>query len=167
MSDVTYATPDDVADIWKPIPDDQQARVTKLLLKASARLRQKCPFDIDARLALFAADPTDPNALDPMIVADVTANIVKRVLVNPDGVVASSETAGPFSHSQTFGSRTATSSSIDNNLSVLDSDIDELRAARPAILPSTIRVHPGRAAHGFADGDPWRERRLRFGWPTW
>jgi len=157
------ATPDDVAGIWQPIPDDQNQRILDLIAKASARLRQKAPFDIDARIALFEADAADPKGLDPLIVADVVANIVKRVLINPSGILSGSETAGPFSRSQVFASRTSNSGDAGNTLAVTDADIDALRVAQPSNLPGTIRLTPGRVGNEFADGDPWRRGRLI--WP--
>jgi len=159
------ATPDDVAGIWQPIPDDQNQRILDLIAKASARIRQKAPFDIDARIALFEADAADPKGLDPLIVADVVANIVKRVLTNPSGILSGSETVGPYSRSQVFASRTSDAGDAFNSLSVTDADIDQLRVAQSTNLPATIRVKPGRVGDGFADGDPWLEHHRRVVWP--
>lgn len=154
-----YAAQSDVEAIWQPIPDTQSGQVDDLLAKASARLQQKCPFDIDDRIERFEVDRTDPFGLDPLIVADVVAQIVKRVLVNPNGVVSTSETAGPFSRSLLFTSRYSRTDSAAGSLAVTDADVEQLRPAQPSFKPGTVRLEPGkRPAIGFNDGDPWRER---------
>lgn len=139
------ATFNDVQDIWPPLTAaaaDEVARVDRLIAKASTKLRQKCPFDIDARVALFQITPDDPIALDPQLVADVVASIVKRFLANPNGLVATSEGAGPFSHTETFVSRyDKTGADTRGGMQVTDSDIEQLRPAVPSQVPSTIRLH--------------------------
>jgi hypothetical protein len=133
------ATPDDVAVIWRPLSDAEDTQVTTLILKASAKLRQACPFDIDARIVLFDTTPTDPAALDPVVVADVVATIVKRLLVNPNGFATESETAGPFSKSATFVNRyDKTGSDVRGAIQITDSDIDQLRPAVPSAIPSSF-----------------------------
>jgi hypothetical protein len=160
MSGNALARADDVAAIWRSLSGAESDQVDALCAKASARLRQKCPFDIDERIALFTSSPTDPRALDPMIVADVVANIVKRVLVNPDGATSVSETAGPFSRTRGFGAGWR-GAAPDNSLRILESDIDQLRPAQPSATPATLRLGPGIAAdsafqHGDTYEPPWR-----------
>ena len=134
------ATPSDVADIWRPLTDTETAQATNLIAKASSRLRQKCPFDIDTRIALYSADSSDPQALDPLLVADVVANIVKRVMTNPAGVLSQSNTTGPLSASVTFASRTSDDGATGSTLVVTDADIDQLRPAVPSMaVPSSFR----------------------------
>lgn len=134
------ATPDDVADIWRPLTADETTQVTNLIVKASAKLRHACPFDIDARIALHEVASTDPTALDPTVVADVVATIVKRFLVNPEGAASGSDSEGPFSHSTTWVNRyDKTGSDVRGAIQVTDSDIDQLRPAVPAATASTFR----------------------------
>jgi hypothetical protein len=140
-SDYPFADPDDVADIWRPLTTDERVRVSNLIDKAAARLIQKCPFDLDARIALFQADSTDPAALDPLIVADVVATVVKRFLVNPDGFASASEAAGPFSRSGTYVNRyDKTGTDVRGSLQVTEADIEQLRPAVPATVASSFRV---------------------------
>lgn len=132
----------DVADIWRPLSTDETTRVTRLLAKASAKLRQKCPFDVDERIALFATDPDAEIALDPQIVADVVATVVKRFLVNPDGAASNSEGAGPYSRAATYVNRyDKTGSDVRGAIQFTESDIDQLRPAVPAQVASSFRVH--------------------------
>jgi hypothetical protein len=138
MSNV-LATAQDVADIWRPLTDAETVQADNLCAKASARLRQKCPFDVDARIALFSSNPADPTALDPLVVTDVVAGIVKRAMVNPDGATSVSTTRGPFSDTKGFGGQR---NQPANTLVVLDSDIDQLRPAKAATVASTLRVGP-------------------------
>lgn len=154
----TYATVQDVIDIWPSLPADQSSRVENLLAKASALLRQETPFDIDERIALYATDPDDPKALDPLVVADVVATIVKRVLVNPDGTASESQTIGPYSKSRSFAKDGQTTA----GLSVSQADVDRLRPAQDLPAAATIRLQAGPAAAGFNDGDPWSHRRGRL-----
>lgn len=162
MATEPLAMPDDVADLWHPLSTDETVRVTRLIDKASAKLRQACPFDIDERIALFTTAPTAPTALDPSIVADVVAQIVHRFLVNQDGVASGSSSEGPFSRSATFVNRyDKTGSDVRGAIQVTESDIDQLRPAVPAPVPSSFRVKvpcpqvliPGvRRVNGFGPG---------------
>jgi hypothetical protein len=139
------AVPSDVEDVWRPLTDAEKPRVLNLIAKASSKLRQKCPFDIDDRIGLFtsATDPEqlDVTALDPQIVADVVATIVKRFLVNQDGVASQSQGAGPFSKSATYVNRyDKTGSDVRGAIQVIDSDIEQLRPAVPAQTATSFEV---------------------------
>lgn len=153
MTDGPLAQPSDVADVWRPLTDAETAQVANLIAKASAKLRQLAPWDIDARIALSTSNPTNPMALQAEVVADVVATIVKRLLVNPDGVALSSETVGPFSRSQSYVNRyDKTGSDVRGALQVTDSDIDQLRPATQDFTPSTFRVgipRPAQPRLGF------------------
>jgi hypothetical protein len=141
MSLAPLATPDDVADVWRPLTADETTQVLNLITKVSAKLRQKAPFDIDARIDLFSSDPADPTALDPVVVADVVATIVKRFIVNVDGVASSSEGMGPFSKSATFATfYDKTGADVRGAIQVTESDIDQLRPAVQFTAPSTARL---------------------------
>jgi hypothetical protein len=135
------ASTSDVADIWRPLSDAELLRVNNLIEKASAKLRHACPFNIDSRVDLFYDDPTNPAGLDPQIVADVVATIVKRFLVNVEGFASTSESVGPFTRSGTFVNRyDKTGSDVRGAIQVIDSDIDQLRPAVPTSQPSTIHM---------------------------
>lgn len=144
MSNAPLAKTDDVVDVWRPLSDTTEAaRIERLIAKASARLRQKCAFDIDARIALFQSGAVDPTALDPQIVADVVAAIVKRFLVNQDGVASNSQGAGPFSQAQTFVSRYDKSGAdVRGTIQVTEADLEQLRPAVPAPTVGVVRVDP-------------------------
>lgn len=133
----------DVADIWRPLSAAEQTQATSLIVKASALLRAAAPFDIDVRLTL-AAD--DPDRLDPAVVATVVAGIVKRVMVNPDSAVSSTETVGPYSHSTTFAQRSGSADVMRGDLVVTAADLAVLRPAatrygKPFTI-RTLRHHP-------------------------
>jgi hypothetical protein len=133
------ATTDDVADLWRPLTSsDDVARVARLVVKASALLRQALP-GVDARIARFNTDPTDLGGLDPVLVANVVATICKRFLVNPDGATNTSETAGLFSHAKGFALRG--DKDVRGELIVTESDIAALTpssAMRPRM--ATLRT---------------------------
>jgi hypothetical protein len=140
------ASTDDVGNVWRPVADSEISRVEWLISVASSKLRQQCPFDIDARIALYASDPKAPTALDPLTVASVVATIVKRFLVNQGGVVSQSEGAGPFSTSQTFVSRyDKAGADVRGAIVVTPADVDELRPATPTRIPAALQLVPTRA----------------------
>lgn len=136
------ATADDVADIWRPLSTAEEAQADKLIDKASAMLRARAPFDIDARLALQA---TDPDHLDPTVVASVVAGIVKRVMVNPDSAVSATETVGPYSKSTMYAQRSGSNDVMRGDLVVLPSDLAMLKPAATTFpKPFTIHTRPQR-----------------------
>jgi hypothetical protein len=136
------ATPDDVeAALLRPLTDNERTFVPSLIKTASSKLRQKAPFDIDARIALFTTQPTATIALDPVLVASVVAKIVKNVVVNTEGLVSESQGTGPFSQSKTFVSRyDKTGADARGSIQVTDADIEELRPAVPAAVAGSIRL---------------------------
>jgi hypothetical protein len=141
------ASADDVADIWRPLSAAEQTQATRLIGKASAMLRAACPFDIDVRIALADTDPGNPQALDPTLVATVVAGMVKRVMVNPDGAAAKTETTGPYSSSTSFTSLRDPGSAQETrgDLVVLAEDIQALRPKVGFAQPFTINT---RSRHG-------------------
>lgn len=147
------ATTDDVADLWRPLASTEVQRITNLIVKASALLRQKVPW-VDARMVLFSVDPANIGGLDPDTVANVTAGIVKRFLVNPDGTTNSSETTGPNSRSKGFALRG--DKDIRGEMLVTASDVDTLtppRLSKSRI--GTIKVRPRMAPWPYGDlGNP-------------
>lgn len=138
----------DVESVWRPLTDAEQDQVYDLISKASAKLRQAGrALNIDARMALFLTTPTDPHALDPIIVADVVATIVKRFLVNPDGLASESESEGPFSHSGTYVNRyDKTGSDVRGAIQIIQSDLDQLMPGATVSGIGTVRPRQGLAA---------------------
>lgn len=102
---VPLAQVEDVAAIWRPITEAEIVRVASLINLASAKVRAAVPFDLDARIALYSSAPNDPTAVDPVLAAGVVAAVVKRVLVNPEGLYSSTRTVGPYSESRTHGAQ--------------------------------------------------------------
>lgn len=135
------ATPADVADIWRPLTAEENQRAANLINKASALLKHAAPFDLAERIGYFTTDPTNKLALDPTLVASVVAGIVKRAMVNPDGVVSKSETTGPYTNSATYGDAAA-GAVVTVGLVVTDDDLAQLRPPHGFAEPFTIRTHP-------------------------
>lgn len=137
------ATPDDVAVVWRPLTPDETVQVEALILRASAKLRHAARFNIDAAIAVHASDPTSPQAIDPIVVADVVATVVKRFLVNPNG--AASENVGPYS--RVYVARSDKSGAdVRGALAVTASDLEQLvrGSASGSRTPRMIQLHPTR-----------------------
>lgn len=138
------AQPSDVEDIWRPLTQQEQLKVTNLIAKASAKLRfAGRDLNIDQRIEDFSTSPDDPDALDPIIVADVVAKIVKRALINPDGKVSESETEGDYAYTDSYPNQGANASG--GGLEVLQSDLDALRPGRSVMTVGSIRLKAGMA----------------------
>ena len=89
-----FATASDVAAPRRPHTTAEETVATTLVDDASALIRARFP-GIDTQIA--------NGGIDPKILTIVTSGMVKRALVAPlDGVSQDAETAGPYSHSQSF-----------------------------------------------------------------
>jgi hypothetical protein len=164
MSREPLADLDDLADALRGAPDlsaklasdaAEQARAERDLARASSKLRQKAPFDVDARLTLFKTAPADPAALDPVVVASVVANVVKRYWLNPNGTSTTTETIGPFTYAQNFVGRSdAQGQDVRGLLIILPSDIEELRARERTRGPRSITLHPTRSMNPISQWRP-------------
>lgn len=136
----SLATTQDLEDIWRlSTGGPETALWQRLLDKASALLRVKVP-DIDLQIS--------DGGLDPLVVATVVAQVVKRYVVNPDGVSTTAETVGPYSKSSSFVDRyegSDGSASIRGGLQVTKSDLDALRPNVTGASIGTIRVRSGMA----------------------
>lgn len=132
----------DVEAIWRTLEPSETSQAAVLINIASAKLRARLPFDVDARIALYATTPRSPGALDPMVVANVVATIVKRVLVNPDGLVSTTQTFGPISESRSFVARTPSGTSTGVSATDPDSrgEIRITQADLSDLLPVTRKV---------------------------
>lgn len=135
----SLCTPDDVADMWRPLAnDDERAKVQRLIDKASGLLRQKLPA-VDDRMKTFQTMPTDEAALDPSTVATVVATVVKRFLSNPDGVAHMSKALGGASVS--YGYALRGDKDVRGELIVTENDLSKLAppmAANPWL--GTVRT---------------------------
>lgn len=146
------ADSDDVADLWRPLTSDEIDRVTRLIAKASAMLRQRAPW-VDDRIGLFQADPTNPAGLDPVTVASVVATIVKRFLSNVQGVV--SEGVGPYS--VTYAIRGE--KDVRGEMYVTDGDLEKLKVPEKAgSRIGTVKTRPRMAPWPAGQvGKPYRD----------
>lgn len=90
-----YATPQDLADRWRPLLPDEQTKAATLLADATYWLHRWFP---DRCAAI------DNGSEDSRGVLIVVCNMVKRALLTPDldNVQSQSQTQGPFSVSRTY-----------------------------------------------------------------
>jgi hypothetical protein len=137
------ASAEDVEDLWRPLTDDETARVERLIEKASALLRQATRQTIDTRIGLYATDPTDPRAVDPLNAATVVATVVKRFISNVEGVVSETDGSGPYSHSVAYALR-GDKNDVRGQLIITDQDLEALAPEVPAHV-GTIMVAPSPA----------------------
>ena len=145
MAVLPLADADDLADLWRPLTPAEQLRVTQLIVKASAMLRQRLPW-VDARIARFQADSTDPGGLDPVTVATVVATVVKRFLSNVQGVA--SEGIGPYS--VTYAIRGE--KDVRGEMYVTDGDLDKLKVASKGVpRVGSVKVRPRMAPWPYGD----------------
>lgn len=89
-----YADADDVATRWRPLSTSETVIANTLCQDAVALIRSRFP-GIDSQVS--------SGQVDPQNLTIVIAGMVRRAMTAPPtGVTSQSETAGPFSHSQTF-----------------------------------------------------------------
>jgi hypothetical protein len=124
-----FAVAADVAAVWRPLTAAETEVAGTLVTYASALLRSLVP-NIDQRI-------TDGD-LDGALARLAVVQMVKRVLINPEGVRSESETTGPFSESKTWDVGRAV-----GRLSVTAEDLALVagRAAGPRVR--SIRLQPG------------------------
>lgn len=119
----------DVEGAWRPLSDAETLVVTNRLVFASAIVRQRVP-DIDDRIA--------SGDIDPVLVAGVVAEAIKRVMINPDGKRA--ETIDDYSY-------TRDSALSAGSLYLTDDEIALLRGNRSRAFSIT----PHRAETTYED----------------
>lgn len=96
-----FATVADLRNHWAALPTEREEEAAQKLSEASIEVRGLYR-DVDARLALFAADTSAENGLDPETVRLVVCRMVKRAMdVSADsdvpvGVESFSFGTGPF-----------------------------------------------------------------------
>jgi hypothetical protein len=118
-----YATLTDVDDAYEgTIPTGDNARVTMLCKRASARLYRLMP-SIDYRIATGELDPDLPRGL--------VVDAVLRVYRNPEGVTA--EEIGPFH--KAFNPR-----SVHAEITFDESEVQQLLAPIPNYVRPSIKV---------------------------
>lgn len=92
-----FATPSDVAAIWRPLTGDEDATVYAWIEEASQQVRDLVPLvaglDVDERILA--------GTLSVATVRSVVAQMVRRVMINPDGDSSVTEQTGPFSVTRT------------------------------------------------------------------
>jgi hypothetical protein len=123
--------------------EDDATTAARLLRTASNLVRTRFR-DIDARVAAFATPAPGVTPIDPDIVTDVVANMVARVLRNPEGVKA--EAIGPTS--------TTYYSNVSAGYLFLTSDEAAMLAPAPRPSIGTIRAGEGLARHLERRADP-------------
>lgn len=98
----SFATPNDLAQRWRPLSSAETTRAEVLLADASAIIRAECP-GIDTKTTVVP--PATAPEIDPGIPKMIACAMVKRAMLvttDADGVSATQQTAGPFSQSTTF-----------------------------------------------------------------
>lgn len=128
-----------------PIKDADADRLTGLLMRASALVRQKAPHT-DQRIA--------NGLLDPLVASTVVAGIVKRMILNPDGASSKTVSTGPYSTSVSYVDRyegADGSLAIRGSLQVTKGDLDQLRPVPTAASRiGSIKLRPALApAYGW------------------
>jgi hypothetical protein len=144
----SFATPQDLANF---IPGDvDTSNATLLLAYASALMRAAAPHT-DTRVAQYAADPSIPGALDPVIPRMVCIQVVKRYLTNPTG--ASAQSIGPYSVSYVDRYEgTDGSANIRGGLQLTKSDLAALRPYSPRTKVGSIRLAAALGPQRTVDG---------------
>ncbi len=72
-----FATPDDVAVVWRDLTAAEELRAWSLLTSASAKVRARVA-NVDSRIA--------DGTLDAALVRGIVVDMVLRVMRNPEGV---------------------------------------------------------------------------------
>ncbi|MGG7653506.1 Gp19/Gp15/Gp42 family protein [Kocuria rosea] len=125
-----YGNAEDLGKTWRPLTTEETAAATALLPVVSELFRARVP-GLD--------DLVDTGPVHRGLVAFAAQQVVKRVLMNPEGFKQVSEGTGPFTGSATYDQSIA-----GVNLYISDSDI---RLFHPSYGSSfnlgTIRIRPG------------------------
>ena len=99
----SYAIFEDLEAIWRPLSDAERIVATARIAQASRKVRGDVPlvdgYTIDQRIEL--------GFLDPVMVADVVVEMVKRVMVLPDYIRQRSITVDDATKSETYDATTS------------------------------------------------------------
>jgi hypothetical protein len=127
------------AALLRPLSTAETVYIDVLIDQVSGQLRNRLRT-IDARIAAYEADPADTSGIDPAAVTGMLANVIRRALVNPQGVASRSNSAGPYAQSETFRSVNA----VDLGLAITDDDLAQIlpTIVDGFVMPGTIRTRP-------------------------
>lgn len=138
--DDLVSSTDVVAALVRPLTAFEQTVIGDLIARVQRDLRSKMPT-IDDRMARWGVEPPVENAVDPELVGDVLAGVIKRYLRNVDGAATVSRGDGPFTTSTSFAFRgNAVGGGTLGELAVTPADIDEINGVVGVSLPATIRL---------------------------
>lgn len=141
------ADTDDVETaLLRPLTANETVYVPGLIDQATVLLRTRAA-SIDDRIAKFQAGSRVSPAVDPLAVAAMLAQVVKRYMVNVDGATSKTQSAGPFSQTTSFSSYGKTIGGATGQLEITDDDLASLNPANKSQIGS-IKVKaalaPGR-----------------------
>lgn len=137
MAQALVSTPDVVALLPRPLTNDESDTIDWYCMQASAKLRNK-RRSIDARIAAWELDQSDPDGIDPDVVAGVLAEAIKRYLVNKTGAASTSDSGAGFAHSESFASY-GKSMGGSGAFEITESDLAQLDSA-PSSPVRTVRI---------------------------
>lgn len=147
------ASPDDVeAALLRPLTDTEVDYVPTLIGQASALLRTAAP-SIDDRIARYEADPTDLSGVSSATVATVVAGVVKKYLINPQGIASTSTTTGPYNESVSYALRSEKEER--GVLQITAGDLRTLFPNRKRLRAGSIRMRPGLAPRPVGHYGPY------------
>ena len=100
-----FADVADVEGIWRTLTDEESQLAAAWLLEASQQIRDEVPdvdgLDVDERITA--------GSLSPDTVRSVAARMVRRVLMNPEGIRQRSHTLDDFQETVTIDSALSSS----------------------------------------------------------
>jgi hypothetical protein len=126
-----FATPTDVAAVWRPLSDAEEAVAATLLSYASTLVRVNVP-GIDDRITAGTLDADLPKM--------VVVGMVKGAMDRPAGAKSLTETTGPYTRSITYA-EAVTSGLL--GLSAADLALLTPASDLPAAPVGSIRLSPG------------------------
>jgi hypothetical protein len=139
----TLTTSDDVETaLLRPLTAGEGLYIDDLMVQATELLRLARP-SIDARIARYTADPTDPGGVSAKAVAAVLAGVIKKYLINPTGIATTTRSVGPYSQSIAYALRSE--KERRGALEITDDDIAVLFPSRKRPRAGTIRTRPALA----------------------
>ena len=132
MADDAYGAPEDVQSLMGRTLTAQETATAAYLLAQVAREFRSRVVNLDARVA--------SGEINSASVAFAAAQVVRRVLMNPNAIAQESVTTGPFTKSATRDKSVAS-----GLLYVGHSDIAHFLPAVAGMKVGTLRVAPGLA----------------------